>query len=246
MRINLYVNRAEVSAEKLKDIRIAVAIDVLRATTTMVTAFNNGCREIIPMAEVEQALQQAKKYSVNEVLLVGERNEQRIPGFNLSNSPREYLPEIVRDKFLIMTTTNGAQLFKLFRPTTEVLIAAFLNAETVSDYLMQKNTDVAILCAGKYGEFGMEDVVCGGMIISNVISESAEKIQLNDGAIAAFQLYRNYEKKIRTMLAESNHGKRLIEINLSADIDFASQTNIYPILPIWKNGSVRLTQTKNE
>ncbi|NOZ60615.1 MAG: 2-phosphosulfolactate phosphatase [Calditrichaeota bacterium] len=246
MRIDLFVNRAELSSDKLNERQIAVVVDVLRATTTMVTAFANGCSEIIPVAEVEQALQQAKNYRANEVLLGGERNEQALPGFDLSNSPLEYTTDAVKNKTIVMTTTNGSQLFALAEIPTETIVCSFLNVSAVARYLQKKGNDVVFLCAGKYGEFGLEDVVCGGMTISKIVAETREKFQMNDGAIAAYRLYQSYDKKISHMLAETNHGKRLIEIGRGADLDFAAQVDAYQIVPGWKNGAIRLLNKPKE
>lgn len=100
MNIDLYLLRSEIQQDKLKG-RVVVIIDVLRASTSMITALANGCLRIIPVSEVEQAKQLAQRFLAESILLCGERNEMLIPGFDLSNSPLEYSKDIVKNKKMI-------------------------------------------------------------------------------------------------------------------------------------------------
>ena len=240
VRIDLYVNRAEVSSDKITKNQIAVVVDVLRATTSMVTAFAHGCAEIIPVAEVEQAERRAREFGGSDVLLCGERNEQPLPGFDLSNSPLEYMGRELNGKTIVLTTTNGSQLFGMTDASTDTVIASFLNVSAVANFLMKEAIDVAVLCAGKYGEFGMEDVVCGGMLIDKIVNQKAGNILLNDGGIAALRLYEYYSTDIQGMLTETNHGKRLIEIGREEDVSFAGQIDVYNIVPHREGGVIRV------
>ena len=138
-----------------------------------------------------------------------------------------------------MTTTNGAQLFSIAPNEMTIAICSLLNVATVAQYLVNQKRDIAILCAGKFGEFGLEDVVCGGMLIRH-IAEEMKDIELNDGAIAALKLCEAYSEDILAMLRESNHGRRLIDINLMQDLRYASQVNKFDILPLWENGNIEL------
>ena len=97
MKIDLFLSPSEIQLDKIKD-RLAIIIDVLRASTSMITALSNGCQGIISVADIDQAKQLAQKFPLESVLLGGERNEKLIPGFDLSNSPFEYTSERVNGK----------------------------------------------------------------------------------------------------------------------------------------------------
>src|SRR4030065_2456502 len=91
--------------------RAVGVIDVLRATSVIVHAISRGAMEIIPVITVDEAFRMAKNFPAGTTLLGGERGSRKIPGFDLGNSPREYVAEKVRGKRLILTTTNGTQAF---------------------------------------------------------------------------------------------------------------------------------------
>ena len=95
MAIELYATAGSVE----KDLRnhVVIVVDVLRATSVMVTAVEHGVRFIIPVSEVEEAVDMARQLGNQRVLLCGERQAKPIPEFHLSNSPLEYTPEMVAD-----------------------------------------------------------------------------------------------------------------------------------------------------
>ncbi len=236
MKIDLFVNRAELETLTIEKHQTAVIIDVLRATTTMLVAFANGVNSIIPVATVEEARQRAGEINSSEILLGGERNETIIEGFDLSNSPLEYVSGRVKGKSIIFTSTNGSQLFKYAAAAAKAVICSFLNVSKVSEFLIQESGHVAILCAGKYSQFAIEDVVCGGMLIQKIAQKSS--LQLNDGAQAALKLYQVYADDLFKMLRQCTHGKRLIEIGQEQDLRQSAVVDSVPIVPVWQNGQI--------
>ena len=220
--------------------QIAVVIDVLRASTTIITAFANGCDRVIPMAEVKQAFKTAKKLINKGVLLGGERNEKIIPGFHLSNSPLEYTSAKVKNKTIVFTSTNGAQLFDFSQAAAQTVVCGFVNITSVCDYLLRANQNIAILCAGKNEQFGLEDVVCGGMLIKKILQKLNSPSPLNDGAVAAQILYQQFAGGILKMLHLSSHGKRLLQIGQDDDLKMCSAINSIDLVPIYKDGDIQL------
>ncbi|OQX95749.1 hypothetical protein B6I21_03830 [candidate division KSB1 bacterium 4572_119] len=245
LELTLCVNRTEIDTTQLGKNQTAVVIDVLRASTTMIAALNNGCHSIIPVTEVDDALAKAKQLGKENVLLGGERNEVLVPGFDLSNSPLEYTKEVVKDKEIVFTSTNGARLFSYLEQVGKTVVCSFVNLSKISKFLFENSKDIIILCAGKNGKFGLEDVVCGGMLIASLLDNKNTIIKMNDGAGAALTLYQNFSTNILSMLYQTSHGKRLLEIGNKHDLEFCGAVDLLPIIPVFINGRIVQMRDKN-
>ncbi len=238
MKLDVLLNRSEIQAEQIAG-RLAIIIDVWRASTSMITALANGCRAIVPVAEVAVARELAQQFPSGSVLLAGERNELPIPGFDLSNSPLDYYVDRVRHKRIIFTSSNGAQLFDAARLARRIIVAGFLNASRISEYILQAQLDVALLCAGKNAQFGLEDAVCAGLIIRKTQQYAKDlQIDLNDGARAAQILYDYYASDLAQMIHHATHGRRLMELGQRDDLMAAIAVDAIPIIPVMKNGEL--------
>ena len=236
MKVDLYLNRSELQNVQLQKDQIAVVIDVLRASTTIITALKNGCLEIVPVAEVSEAFNVRNKSLSQAILLGGERNEMIVPGFDMSNSPAEYTSDRVKGQTIIFTSTNGAQLFNFSRIAEHAVVCGFVNILTVCSYLTKVKKDIAILCAGKNGQFGLEDAVCGGMLVKEL--NKPNSFVLNDGAVAAEILYEHFADNILSMLYLSSHGKRLIEIGQENDLNTCASLNSINVVPVYRDGKI--------
>lgn len=241
--INLFLSSAEIKSDELRG-SIAVVIDVLRASTSIITALAHGAKSVIPVAQVETARKLAAAFHDRPVLLCGERNEMIIEGFDLSNSPLEYTTDRVMGKTIIFTSTNGAQLFDHARTAAQVIVGAFVNVSVLSHYLVCAKADVSILCAGKNGRIGLEDVVCGGMIISQLLTQMDDAVECNDGAIAAHILYRNYANHILDMLYQASHGKRLIAIGQEQDLKICGAIDAIGTIPVLSGDELILSRNE--
>src|SRR5690606_33026791 len=127
MNITVYATYNSVQENKIKG-KLAVVVDVLRATSTIITSLNNGCKEVIPVVEIEEAMELSKNCEKDEYLLAGERDALKIEGFDLSNSPSEYIRDVVEDKTIIFTTTNGTKAIRKAAGADEVILGALINA----------------------------------------------------------------------------------------------------------------------
>lgn len=243
MKAELYLTPDEFEPNALQG-KIAVAIDVLRASTTIITALQNGCRRILPVAEVETARKLAQIQSQETTLLGGEREGKKLEGFHLGNSPREYTPASVIHKTLIFTTTNGTRLLNKTQEAELTLIAAFVNGTQIAEYLYQTGKNFAILCAGTEGHFSLEDTVCAGMIFSNLYKIASNKLQINDLVLSAMILYQKFENNILSMLKLAQHGRYLIQIGFENDLINCSNVDAIPIIPVFYNGVVELLQSE--
>lgn len=236
MRIDLYITPNEISDTALAN-RTAVVIDALRASTTLVTALDNGCREVIPVETVERAMAARKRLGPQGVLLCGERGGGKIQGFDLGNSPREYLPDIVSGKTLVFTSTNGSRAMTLIRGCRLGLVGAFINAGAVTRRALAEQADVSILCSGRENVLSIEDLACGGLMVSRLL-KADPGLELNDAARTARILYEHHAHDILGLLQTSDHGRHLIEIGFGDDIPLCAETDATEVVPVIGDGKV--------
>jgi 2-phosphosulfolactate phosphatase len=220
-----------------------IVIDILRATSTIVTALANKVSGVIPVSTVAEALAMKARYP--NAMLAGERNSYRIGKdltggieFDFGNSPREFLDEKGRDRLLILTTTNGTRAFDACRQAKSVVAMSFLNLSVILRYLMSlTDNDFLIICGGTHDEVAMEDVLAAGAIIDGL--EGSDRYETNDSAIISLELYRLKRQGLRIAIAQSQNGKRLLSISeLAADIEFCSRQDVYSVLPMMRDGII--------
>lgn len=220
--------------------KMAVVIDVLRATSVIVHAFSQGIKEIIPVETIEDALSKFREFADSEVLLGGERYSCRINGFHLGNSPKEYTHERIKDKRLILTTTNGTRAFYFVSSAKKIIVGSFLNISAVVEKCLKDGLDIFIFPAGDKGYFSLEDNICGGMLIDLMIKKRKKEIILTDSALAALFIYQRFEDNIVGALHLSEHGKELIDLGAADDVLFCSQTDTTDVVPVFCNGKINL------
>lgn len=225
--------------------KVAVVIDVLRATTVMATALANGAQAIYPVATVEEAEKRKKNQNC---LLGGERGGKKLSGFDLGNSPLEYTKEVVGGKEIVMTTTNGTQAILLAAAADVVFLASFLNIYAVAAACRKLGRDVVAICAGTERRFSLEDAVCAGMLINELTGFQPDEAEnramdhlprsLSDGAIMACLLYRHWQGRIHEMLHYSFHGQRLVRLGFAEDLAVCAQVGVLDVLPVYKDGKI--------
>lgn len=217
--------------------KLVIVIDVLRATSTMVTALANGCQAILPVLTPEEAL--AKRLETPGALLGGERGAVLIDGFDLGNSPYDYAPEMVGGKRVIMTTTNGTRAIRAASEAKAVLMASFLNLESIvrEIYRLKRRAlieGIVVFCAGTEERFDLPDTLCAGMLIDAL----GEDVQLNDLGEASRMLYQLSKPNLLKTIKQSDHGKLLLKLGFEKDVVYCSTANILPIVPVLVNGEV--------
>jgi len=220
--------------------RAAVVIDVLRATSTMVQAMSQGALEIIPVATVEEAFQMAKVFPRSSIILGGERESKKIQGFDLGNSPKEYVMEKVKGKKLILTTTNGTKAFHLISSGKEILAGSFFNIGAVAKRCLELDRDLLIFPSGDGGSFSLEDTVCGGMLIQLITKKGKNPIVLTDASQCAQILYQRFEANVIEAFHLSHHGKELINRGFEEDLAYCARIDITDIVPEFKDGVIRV------
>jgi 2-phosphosulfolactate phosphatase len=217
---------------------VAVVIDVLRATTTIVHALAAGCTAVCPCAEVEEARQLAGQMRAGRVLLGGERDGKPLPGFDLGNSPGEYTPCLCRGNTLVLTTTNGTRALLRALPAARVLVAAFANYSAVCEQLRAERRPVHILCAGNAGEVALEDTLLAGALV-DFLSE-ADEVCLNDAARLAWDCFENHGQILEGALEVSAGGVRLHDLGYDDDIRAAARVDVFALVPELRRDPLRV------
>ncbi len=210
------------------DGKTVVVIDVLRATSTMITALMNGAKEILPVVEIEEALALKTKYHPSEVLLCGERSAGIIPGFDLGNSPFDYSPERVQNRTLIMSTTNGTKAIMKAEGAGKLLLASFINGPEVVQQVKESD-ELVLLCSGTNGRFSMDDALCAGYLAS--LLEQATTIEVCDLTRTLILAWQSLRGKHAEAIKTSTHGKLLIRKGYEKDLEYCMQTGISQTVP---------------
>jgi 2-phosphosulfolactate phosphatase len=219
--------------------RVVVVIDVLRATSVMVRALSQGLEEVIPVKTVEEAFQLAKAFPPHSTLLGGERDSNKIEGFDLGNSPKEYMQEKVRGKRLILSTTNGTKAFYSISSGEEIMVGSFFNIGATVEKCLELDKDLLIFPSGDRGNYSLEDTVCGGMLIDRIIRKGKGPLILTDDSHSARILYQKFETNLVDAFHLSRHGKELVDRGHQEDLSDCAQVDITDIVPIFKEGVIR-------
>lgn len=212
--------------------RIAVVIDVLRASSTIIAALNSGADCVETVDDVDVAMARAHELGRDTCVLAGERGSVKLPHFDLGNSPLEFTPDVVNGKRVILTTTNGTQAVHVSRDADAIVIASMLNVSAVADWLLEHEKDVTIICSGTEGRLSLDDIHCGGLLASKLF-EPGFTPQLNDGVRIALQWFAANAGNAPYVLASCTHGQRLISQGFEKDVQWCAQIDTIPIAPIW-------------
>jgi 2-phosphosulfolactate phosphatase len=218
----------------------AVVIDVLRATSVITTALENGAREVIPVKTVEEAQNLYAQCDTAKTLRGGERNALKIEGFDHSNSPLEYKKKVVEGKSLILTTTNGTNAINNIIGADEVVLACFRNGAAVVEHIVglshRGSRDIAIVCAGTESHFSLDDGLCAGMIIE--LLKQQTEIETDDLGLLLHRFYNESKDNLFGALSGCYHLKRLFTMGFYDDIKFCLETNCVQTVPVLKDGKI--------
>jgi 2-phosphosulfolactate phosphatase len=211
--------------------RTVVVVDILRATSCMTTAFAHGVAAITPFARLEDCLAtKALGY-----FTAGERDGKKVDGFDLGNSPFEYMDEKLRGQKIAFTTTNGTQAIARSAGAREIIIGSFLNLSAVANHVLQGNNSVLVLCAGWKGKVNLEDTLFAGALVEATKAHIEAEC---DAPLMAQHLYNQGKSNMVAYLQNASHVKRLKKLNIEKDIAFCVTEDTYPIVPILKENDL--------
>jgi 2-phosphosulfolactate phosphatase len=214
----------------MDDADIVVVIDVLRATSAICTAFENGIDKVIPVSTIAEALE----YKQQGYLVAAERKGQVVPGFQFGNSPYSYMGKDLNGKTLVITTTNGTKAFHTAKSANQVVIGSLINLDAVSNFLINQKKNVLLLASGWQNKFCLEDTICAGAIADQLIN-TGDFTSIQDSSIAAKYLYLSARENYLGFLKSSSHRRRLKLLDLNEDIKYCLTPNQTSVVPIRKD-----------
>lgn len=214
--------------------KIVVVVDVFRATSCMVAGLANDIKSIRPVLEVEEC----RHFQSNGYLAGGERHAKKIDGFELDNSPFSYMTDEVKGKKIAMTTTNGTLAINKAKPTAaEVLVASFSNLTATANYLVSKENDILVICAGWKGRPGLEDILFAGAL---VVTLSKTHKNTEDSTLLAKAAFMEGKEDKLQYLQKASHLKRLKELSDGKDIPFCLMEDQFNVVVYLKEDELFL------
>lgn len=210
-----------------------VVTDVLRATSCMVTAFAHGVSAIKPYADLESC----RVSKTPDILIAGERNGEKVEGFDLGNSPFEYMVPELSGKIIHMTTTNGTQAIERSKGAARVFIGSFLNLSALAAAVQHEDRNLLIVCAGWKGKVNLEDTLFAGALAHLL------KTHFNfacDAPLVAEALYLQSKNDPVEAVSHASHARRLNRLNIFKDISFCLTADQYTVVPYLQDGVLRI------
>lgn len=214
---------------------VVVIIDVFRATSTIAAALHNGAKCVIPVDEVAKAIEISKQI---DGIAAGERDGKLAEGLQHGNSPLEYSKDFIKDKTLVLTTTNGTKLLQmaLDNKASTIITGSFPNLSAVCTFLVNENKNVVLGCAGWKDRFNLEDTLFAGAVIAKI----KESFTIHcDSSLTAELLYNQHKDNLIDFASTLTHYHRLVErFGLIEDIKFCLTPDGANVLPLYENGKL--------
>ena len=235
MKIDVLLSPAELPALARRDLRgtACVVFDILRATSTFVTALQNGAQAVLPVSEISEAV--ARRQQSPDVLLAGERDGVKIRAaqsggidFDFGNSPREFRPDKVRGKTIVSTTTNGTRALRACAGVKTILASSFLNLAATAKFLnASPPEEILLICAGTGEGVALEDVLAAGALAGLLGGEFSDATEI------ASRTFLSAKNDLAAVLAGSQNARRLLAIpELRADVAFCAQRDIFNLVAV--------------
>lgn len=231
MKIHVLTNKSEIKNEKLED-KIVIVLDILFATTSIVTAFNSGCLHVIPAPNSATAVNFSKYLEFKDYILSGELNADTLDGFT-SPTPLALIEVGIKNNGLIYCTTNGTVALDSAKTAQKVYAGSLLNGKALVNYIINNHpstSTILIVCSGSNNQFNLEDFYGAGQLVNLFKSKLKEKqISFTDAALAASDLYSSDTPE--SALKKSRVGQMMLNRNLEHEVIYAAQENITNVIP---------------
>ena len=212
-----------------------VVVDILRATSCMTTAFAHHIHSITPFAKLPECL----ALKSEGYLTAGERDGKKVEGFDLGNSPFEYMDPLLKGKKIAFTTTNGTKAIARSIGAHDIVIGSFLNLSAVVQYLRHTSNNALIVCSGWKGKVNLEDTVFAGALVENLKDDFDHAC---DAPMIAQRLYASARSDLKEFLKDSSHIKRLQRLNIQRDIDFCLTEDQYDVVPVIRENRITIVK----
>lgn len=215
-----------------------IVVDVLRSTSCIITAVENGANRVIPAIDPGEAAMLAGTLGYRETVLAGERDSLKLPDFDLGNSPAEFTAKAVEDRSVIISTTNGTAAIHSMSAAKAVLIGGMINRTAIAKKAVELGNDIIIACAGTYGQISADDLLAAGSIAEAIHRLAREPMEASDITMVCCMLYADW-KQSRADLSVTKHCARLISLGFEEDIRYCFSEDISTVVPIYENGVIR-------
>ncbi len=219
--IRFYATAGEAAGESFHG-AVVVVIDVLRATSTILAALENGAARVLPVESIETATRLVSLSERGDKLLAGEQKGLPIEGFDLFNSPSELDKKTIGGRTIILATSNGTPAIAAAAARADrLLICSILNVDAVAEEI-SGNSDIVIICSGNHGRLAAEDLLCAGLLLAT-LTPPVDPVILDDSASTALLLAETYGEDIEGFLRTTDRGQQLIGLGYGKDIDYCSR-----------------------
>ncbi len=241
-KIHVLLKKDELDAVRLGD-KVVLVLDVLFATTTIISALDHGAHAVLPTLNEDDARTAARQFvngrsGVAPPVLAGEWYAETIPGF-ASPTPLALMSAGIRDRTVIYSTTNGTVALKKAQAAPAVYAAALINGQAVVERVLREHPGetIIIVCSGSVDNFNLEDFFGAGYLVSLLSARLGARADLTDAALAAKALFR--PERARELLLASRVGRMMIERDLVPEVEFASRLSSTEVVPGLTDGMLR-------
>lgn len=212
---------------------LVVLIDIFRATTVICKALCEGAKSIIPVPATEEAL----KYKGADFLIAGERDGYQLNGFDMGNSPYDFDKKRVKDRKIVLTTTNGVQAISAVNDSSPLYFGAYANFSVLSRFIMLKKCDVLLLCSGWKNKMNIEDSLFAGELAQNLINSGKYYTRGDSAGIAMALCNEAGNRKLYFILGNSPRLRGKVDI-LGNDMRYALKYDTCPVIPVYQNNQI--------
>ena len=242
MKLSVFFTPLALTSDLVRGKSVLV-IDVLRATTTIVQALQNGAKSVVPAESPDEAIRIAQGLERDSTRLIGEKGLKPIEGFALGNSPLEMTSKAVGGMTLVMSTTNGTPAFSNLDSANTVIVAAATNFTVAAEAAREavgESDELMIVCAGRGRRFALEDAYTAGRFVQAMTAGRARgEVEVSDAGIAARELVRRYGDKWRRAFNASAAARDLVAVGMKADINAATEFDSASVVPIYSDKLIR-------
>ncbi|MDY0102685.1 MAG: 2-phosphosulfolactate phosphatase [Lentimicrobium sp.] len=213
---------------------ITVVMDVLRFTTSLISAFENGVNKVIPVSTLDEA----ERLKNEGYPVAAERNGLRLPFADYGNSAADFETPQIKGKTLVYSTTNGTVAMKLASANGPVVAAAFTNLNAVAQWLMSQNLPVVILCSGWKNLFSNEDALCAGALVE-MLNQKNHFFNEGDEVDAVLSLWMSSKNNLKMAVMNGSHYQRLIKLGVNPLPDYTVNIGMSKVVPVFEDGLIR-------
>ena len=222
-----------------KDHFIVVLVDILRATTSICAAFENGVQTILPVATLEEA----KVMKEKGFLVASEQDGKKLDFADFGNSAFNFSREAIGGKTLVYCTTNGTRALEIAKKAEKIAIGAFINLTALTTWLISQNKHVVILCSGWKNKFCLEDTIFAGALAEKLLKTKHFTTNC-DSVAAALDLWRLARPDLLGYIEKAAHRHRLKRLELDDVIPYSFGIDSTLVVPVYEDGKIKDIQLK--